>query len=148
MAIRYYPADYVCKVGVVNDRGENLGKIEEVMIDIETGRIIYAVLMMGGFPNRTKYFAVPWELLTFSPHDKKFLLDIPRETLVRSPGYDSRDRVFQSPDTYWLGSIYEYYSRKPEWESKREEERREELTHLEARRNEIRGTHPVAGAAR
>ena len=29
-------------------QGENLGKIEEVMIDMEIGRVAYAVLSFGG----------------------------------------------------------------------------------------------------
>ncbi len=35
---------------VRNPQGEDLGKIEELMIDVENGRIAYAVLSFGGFP--------------------------------------------------------------------------------------------------
>ena len=97
---------------------------------------MYAVLIHGGFPNRTKYFAVPWELLSFSTHDKKYILNVPKETIEKGAGYESMDQVFEKADTYWLGDIYEYYSHKPEWEQKREEERQEELKRLEARREE------------
>jgi len=48
--------------------------------------------------------------------------------------------VMEKADTYWLGEIYEYYSHKPEWEQKREEERQEELKRLQARRDEARGS--------
>jgi uncharacterized protein YrrD len=34
---------------VVNRTGENLGKIEELMLDLENGRVAYAVLSFGGF---------------------------------------------------------------------------------------------------
>jgi sporulation protein YlmC with PRC-barrel domain len=138
MAVKYYSTGSLLKDGVMNDQGENLGKIEEFMIDFETGRVGYAVLSFGGFPNRTKLFAVPWELLSFSTHDKKYILNIPRTTLEKGAGYDSIEQVFDKADTYWLGDIYEYYSHKPEWEQKREAERQEDLNRLQARREEVK----------
>jgi sporulation protein YlmC with PRC-barrel domain len=148
MDIKFYSANYLLKDGVMNDQGENLGKIEEFMIDVATGRIMYAVLTFGGFPNRTKLFAVPWELLNFSTHDKRYILNVPRETIVKSAGYDTMELLFEKADTYWLGEIYEYYSRKPEWEKKREEERQAELRLLEARKAEVRRQTPKEEAVK
>jgi len=34
---------------VVNQAGEDLGKIDDIMIDTPTGRVAYAVLSFGGF---------------------------------------------------------------------------------------------------
>ena len=34
---------------VVNYKGEDLGTIEEIMIDLDRGRVAYAVLSFGGF---------------------------------------------------------------------------------------------------
>jgi sporulation protein YlmC with PRC-barrel domain len=34
---------------VYNMAGEHLGKIEDIMLDLENGRIAYAVLSFGGF---------------------------------------------------------------------------------------------------
>jgi sporulation protein YlmC with PRC-barrel domain len=138
MAAKMYSANYLLKDDVMNDQGETLGRIDEFMIDMDTGKILYAVLTHGGFPNRTKYFAVPWELLSFSTHDKKYILNVPKETIERGPSYASMEEVFEKADTYWLGDIYEYYSHKPEWEQKREQERQEEIKRLEARRAEVR----------
>jgi len=55
MDIKFYSANYLLKDGVMNDQGENLGKIEEFMIDVATGRIMYAVLTFGGFPIEPSY---------------------------------------------------------------------------------------------
>jgi len=126
------------KNNVMNDNGENLGRIEEFTVDIETGRISYAILSFGGFPNRTKYFAVPLELLNYSTHDKKFILNVPRDIIAKGPGYDDMGKLLETMDTYWLGEIYEYYSHKPEWEKRREEERQEELQRMQERREEVR----------
>ena len=142
MAAKLHSANYLLKDDVMNDQGQTLGRIEELMVDMDTGRIMYAVLVHGGFPNRTKYFAVPWELLSFSTHDKKYILNVPKETIDKGPAYGSVEEVFEKADTYWLGDIYEYYSHKPEWEQKREEERQEDLKRLQTRRDEIKRAIP------
>ncbi len=73
---------------------KNAGEIEEVVIDIETGRVAYAVLSFGGiFGFRDKFFAVPWEDFSFV-HDEKqhyFVVDTSREKLENLPGFDKQD---------------------------------------------------------
>ena len=49
---------------------------------------------------------MPWELLRFSAHDKKYILDIPRETIKKGAGYDSMDKVLDKADTNWLGDKF------------------------------------------
>ncbi len=45
---------------VVNPAKEGLGKIEDLMIDLENDRISYAVLSFGGFLGMgNKWFAIP-----------------------------------------------------------------------------------------
>ena len=49
---------------VRNTADENLGKVKEIMIDVPSGRIAYAVLSFGGVLNMgNKLFAVPWNTL-------------------------------------------------------------------------------------
>jgi sporulation protein YlmC with PRC-barrel domain len=128
----------VAKSSVTNDHGENLGRIDTLMLDLETGKIAYAVLSYGGFPNRTKILAVPWELLTFSHHDKKLILNVPEELLTKTAGYDTFEQVTQAPDFYWLGDVYEYYSHKTEWDQKRSQERDEEAMRAQKIREQAR----------
>ena len=45
---------------VINTAGEDLGKIEELMLDLRDGRIAYAVLSFDGFLGLgNKLFAIP-----------------------------------------------------------------------------------------
>jgi len=138
-----YAVSNLMKNRVLNDAGENLGRIDEFIVDIETGRVSFAVLSYGSFPVRSKLFTVPWELLAYSTHDKSFILNVPKEAVTRGSGYDNLEPLCESPDTSWLSEYFEYYSRKPEWEKKREDERAEEIKLLQARREEIRRTIPV-----
>ncbi len=150
MAVRYYSTSHILKDNVMNDQGQNLGKVEDLVIDVETGRVLYAVLAFGGggLLNRAKYFAVPWELLDFSSHDRTFIFNIPRETIEHAAGYDNVNKIFESPDTSWLGNTYEYYSNKPEWEQTRADERQQEIQEIKQRREGIRTTMPTGRPAR
>ncbi|HZW02363.1 MAG TPA: PRC-barrel domain-containing protein [Anaerolineaceae bacterium] len=100
---------------VVNTRGEDLGKLEEIMIDLFSGRVAYAVLSFGGFLGiGSKLFAIPWSALTVNTRDKNVVLDIEKSVLENAPGFD-KDNWPKTTDENWLIGIYEYYGFKPYW---------------------------------
>jgi sporulation protein YlmC with PRC-barrel domain len=50
---------------VCNQRGEDLGDIKEIILDLRNGKVVYAMLSYGGFLGKgDKPFAVPWNTLT------------------------------------------------------------------------------------
>jgi hypothetical protein len=55
------PAGTLLGNRVRNPAGEELGKIEEIMLDVGSGRIAYAVLSCSGCA--VKRVAVPWSAL-------------------------------------------------------------------------------------
>src|SRR4029450_13729436 len=62
---------------VVNSAGEDLGKIEDIMLDVTAGRIAYAVLSFGGFLGKgDKLFAIPWSALTLDAAEQRVILNI------------------------------------------------------------------------
>src|ERR1700756_356005 len=74
---------------VVNSSGEDLGKIEAIMLDVTGGRIAYAVLSFGGFLGMgDKLFAIPWSALTLDTDNKCFILDVSKDKLDALPGFD------------------------------------------------------------
>jgi sporulation protein YlmC with PRC-barrel domain len=101
---------------VVNPEGDNLGEIKDFMIDLDSGRIAYAVLQFGGFLGMgDKLFAVPWEALRLSTEEHKFYLDVDKERLKEAPGFD-KDNWPSSADRTFLNNVYSYYGYKPYWE--------------------------------
>jgi sporulation protein YlmC with PRC-barrel domain len=71
---------------VINAASEDLGKVDEIMIDIPTGRVAYAVLSFGGFLGRgDKLFAIPWDQLTVAEGRRCFVLNVNRATLENAP---------------------------------------------------------------
>jgi sporulation protein YlmC with PRC-barrel domain len=104
---------------VRNNAGEDLGKIEEIMIDIHGGRVAYAVLSFGGFLGMgNKLFAVPWHALTVDLDNHEFVLDVGRETLENAPGFDKSDWPDMA-DPDWGAQIHRHYGRTPYWEDEK-----------------------------
>ena len=98
---------------VRNTADEDLGNIKELMVDIPSGRIAYAVLSFGGVLNMgNKLFAVPWSVLTLDEDEKQFILDVPKERLENAPGFD-KDNWPDMADESWASGIHDYYAAEP-----------------------------------
>ena len=106
---------------VQNSAGEDLGKVDEIMIDIPAGKVAYAVLSFGGFLGMgNKLFAVPWSALRLDEDKKHFILDVDKEKLENAPGFD-KDNWPDMADTSWGTRIFSYYGAVPYWETHKEE---------------------------
>lgn len=82
-------ADTLIGDDVYNHEDEQLGDIKEIMLDMRSGQIAYAVLAFGGMLGMgEKLFAVPWEKLTLDTINKRFLLDADKNQLKSAPGFD------------------------------------------------------------
>jgi sporulation protein YlmC with PRC-barrel domain len=100
---------------VKNRHGEDLGAITEIMIDIPSGRVAYAVLSFGGFLGMgNKLFALPWSMLTVDEDRKCFVVDIDKTTLENAPGFD-KDQWPDMANPAWATKVHTYYGRKPYW---------------------------------
>ena len=100
---------------VVNHRGDDLGKIEEIMIDLDHGRVAYAVLSFGGFLGLgDKLFASPWQAFAVDTAQKRLVLDANREILEKAPGFDKTNWPDMA-DLAWGSNLYGYYGYKPDW---------------------------------
>lgn len=102
---------------VRNFPGDALGTIDEIMLDIPSGKIAYAVLSFGGVLGiGNKLFAVPWNALAVDEDDKCFTLDVDRKKLESAPGFD-KDNWPDMTDTGWESKIFKYYGVEPYWET-------------------------------
>ncbi|AYK14606.1 MAG: PRC-barrel domain-containing protein [Methanosarcina flavescens] len=101
---------------VVNAAGDDLGKIEELMIDLRDGRLAFAVLSFGGFLGLgNKLFAIPWQAFRLKLHDHALVLDVPKETLEKAEGFDKDNWPVTSRE--WLSTVYNYYGYQPYWQT-------------------------------
>ena len=75
-------------MSVKNLQDESLGKVDDLAIDPDSGKIAYAVLSVGGFLGiNEKYIAVPLNSLTPAPGADHLILDADKQRLDRAPGF-------------------------------------------------------------
>ncbi len=101
---------------VVNGKGEDLGEIKEIMIDVPSGRVAYAVLSSGGILGMgDKLFAIPWSALTLDTENKCFILNVDAELVQNAPGFD-KDHWPSMADSTWANEIHAYYGQRNYWQ--------------------------------
>lgn len=102
-------ADRLIGNDVYNLVGDDLGVIKEIMLDMRSGRVIYAVLSFKSFLGLgEKLFAVPWRALALDTEHKRFTLDIDRYQLKDAPGFD-KNHWPDMADQRWQMQISRFY---------------------------------------
>jgi len=106
-------ADTLIGDSVVNGAEEDLGDIKEIMLDMNSGQVAYAVLAFGGFLGMgEKLFAVPWQALHLDTVNKRFVLNVEKERLKTAPGFN-RDSWPDMADMNWANQIHSFYGTDP-----------------------------------
>ena len=96
---------------VYNKAGDEVGSISELVVNIETGKVEYAAVSVGGFLGvGDKLFAVPFRMLALRfDEDKNYmLLDVNKETLERAPGFN-QDHWPDMANPNWSQEIEKFY---------------------------------------
>jgi hypothetical protein len=103
---------------VKSPQGEDLGKIEEIMIDMEVGHVAYAILSFGGFLGLgNKWVPVPWDALTLQPDEKVLVLSIEKEKIQKAPNFEP-STLPDLANRQWGAVIHTYYGYSPYWEKR------------------------------
>jgi sporulation protein YlmC with PRC-barrel domain len=83
---------------VVDANGEDLGEVEDVIIDLQNGTAVYGLVDFGGFLGLAENtVAVPWQRMEIlagedgEPNDTVFQLDVNEETLRNAPVFDENN---------------------------------------------------------
>jgi sporulation protein YlmC with PRC-barrel domain len=107
-------ADTLIGDSVVNTSEEDLGDIKEIMLDMQTGQVAYAVLAFGGFLGvGEKLFAVPWGALHLDTVNHRFVLNVDKARLKSAPGFDA-DAWPDMSDIQWAKQIHTFYGTNPQ----------------------------------
>jgi len=100
---------------VRNAADENLGEITDIMIDVPTGRVAYAVMSVGGVLGMgSKLFAIPWSALQLDTESKCFRMNVPKERFEHAPGFD-KDHWPTMADQQWAEDVHSFYGARPYW---------------------------------
>jgi sporulation protein YlmC with PRC-barrel domain len=105
-------------LSVYNANNESLGKIEDLVIDPQAGKIRYAVLSFGGFLGMgDKLFAIPWQKLSFvakgttsagTEKESYVVLNVSKGILKGAPGF-AKDSWPNFADRTWRDTIEQHY---------------------------------------
>lgn len=96
---------------VKNAQGENLGKIDDLVVDVNNDRVYYAVLASGGVMGLGgKLFAYPVSLFRPGADKDELALNVDKDRLKNAPGFekknwpnwgDTKDRYRSDVDKYF-----------------------------------------------
>jgi sporulation protein YlmC with PRC-barrel domain len=92
---------------VQNKEGKDLGTIEDLVVDMKTGKLRYAALSRGGFAGvGDKLFAIPWKAFTvkFAEDDQFLVLNVSEQQLESAKGFN-QDRWPNVADPKWAEGI-------------------------------------------
>jgi sporulation protein YlmC with PRC-barrel domain len=100
---------------VLNEEGDELGKIVHIMLDVPRGRIAYAVLSRGGVMGiGDKLLAIPWNALRLDTDRHCFVLDVDSHLLDEVPGFD-KDHWPAMADPDWAARLHDHFGKPAYW---------------------------------
>ena len=98
---------------VENTKGDKLGKIDNLMINLSTGQVEYAVIEHGGLLGvGAKLFAIPFDELQVDEVKECFILNRDKDYVKESPGFDANHWPATNDHSYF-DSVNSYYNRAP-----------------------------------
>lgn len=94
---------------VKNYQGEKLGKVEDLAVDVESGRIVQVILSTGGFIGiGDRLSAVPPGALHHDVAQKVLHLDANKEKLTSAPQFEM-SKWSECCDSAHLSEVYRHY---------------------------------------
>jgi sporulation protein YlmC with PRC-barrel domain len=93
--------------------GKFVGELEELVLDLGSGRVAFAVLAIGGFLGmRRKMVAVPWSMVTIDQIHQRCVINIDLSRLMDAPSLDE-DPWPHMADGRWAAKVHDYFGCKP-----------------------------------
>ena len=111
-------ASRVKGTAVYDGSGDKIGTVEDVVLDKQSNRIMFAALGFGGILGMgEKYYPVPWSLLDYDEDKGGYVVPLNQDSLKSAPAYDLKDLVKHDGS---LGGIrqttYDYYKIDRDWQ--------------------------------
>ena len=83
---------------VKNQQGQDVGDLKQLMLDPHTGRVMYAVVAIGGFLGMgEKTIVVPWNALEVARNGKSLVLNVSPQILQQVPAYEKGKEPVYAP---------------------------------------------------
>jgi len=96
---RLIAAEKVNGTNVYNLQGEELGSVEDILIDKVSGRAVYAIMAFGGFLGMgEKQHPLPWSTLKYDDRKGGYIVNLDKKMLQDAPTYDRSSDFTWTPD--------------------------------------------------
>ncbi|WP_299249721.1 PRC-barrel domain-containing protein [uncultured Cytophaga sp.] len=87
--VKYLTASSITGDDVLNEKGEKIGVIKDVMLDIHRGLIEYVVVECSGFLGfNDRFFALPFAVFRLNQAKRAFVIHNGSDLLKKAPGFD------------------------------------------------------------
>lgn len=97
---------------VYSPAGDDLGHIDDVMIDPSSGKVVYGVLQFGGFLGiGSDYHPIPFGKLRYDASRGVYVTDLTKAQLEGAPAYGDDWRSNRD----WQKRSYDHYGVNPYW---------------------------------
>jgi sporulation protein YlmC with PRC-barrel domain len=94
---------------VYSHEGEKLGDVKDFMLDVRSGKVLYALLSFGAIVGMgEKVFPVPWDALTVDVEHERVVLNVAKTGLQDAPGFHKNSSP-DLADPSWVREIHVYY---------------------------------------
>jgi sporulation protein YlmC with PRC-barrel domain len=108
------PAEKVNGTNVYNLQGEELGSVEDILIDKVSGRAVYAIMAFGGFLGMgEKQHPLPWSTLKYDERKGGYVVNLDKKLLQDAPTYDRSSSFEWTPD--YGRRVDKYYGAPSYW---------------------------------
>jgi len=112
---RFGPTEKASKVigmEVKNGQNEKLGKVDDLAVDLQSGRIVEVILSIGGFVGiGDRLIAVPPGALHYDAANKVIHLDADKEKLKAAPKFEASK--WEENSASQVTEVYSYYGQQP-----------------------------------
>jgi sporulation protein YlmC with PRC-barrel domain len=108
-----HKANDVIGMKVKNVNNEDLGKIDNVMVDLPNGRVVYAILSPDSSLNLgDNLYALPPEAFTLSSDHKNLVSDLNKDKLSGAPHF-AKNQWPNLSNPAFASKVYQYYGKQP-----------------------------------
>jgi sporulation protein YlmC with PRC-barrel domain len=91
-------ANAILGAAIKNKAGEDVGKLDELIVDLHEGFIVNTVFAAGGVLGiGAEHYLLPWKMLTHSKEEGKLIANVDKQMLESMPRYEGENKPASSP---------------------------------------------------
>ncbi len=102
---------------VYDQSGDKIGVVEDIVLDKQSDKIMFAALGAGGVLGLgEKFFPVPWSMLDYSKDKGGYVVPVAGDVISAAPAYRLEDLTKNDGDFGKIReSSYDYFNIKRDW---------------------------------